>query len=174
MSYYQGDFYGGSGYYTGDPGFLSFLGKIGKGIVNVAKGQLGIAPSVKMAMPAVAAPAIAATTAIIRRAGGAIESGGMAAVKTIARHPVISAAAGAGVIGAMTGGAALVHRARAAHMAGGRRHRRMNVCNQRALRRSLRRAHGFAKLAMRTLHLVYPKKHARFGGFKKKRAHAHA
>src|SRR5260370_949558 len=46
---------------------------------------------------------------------------------------------------------------------------RMNVTNVHALRRALRRTHGFAKLAMRTIHLVHPKKHARFGGFKKRR-----
>jgi hypothetical protein len=45
----------------------------------------------------------------------------------------------------------------------------MNVCNARALRRAIRRTHGFAKLAMKTIHLVHPKKHAKFGGFKKKR-----
>jgi hypothetical protein len=50
------------------------------------------------------------------------------------------------------------------------RHKRMNVCNPRALRRAIRRTHGFAKLAMRTIHLVHPKKKARFGGFRKRRA----
>jgi hypothetical protein len=45
----------------------------------------------------------------------------------------------------------------------------MHVTNPRALRRALRRAHGFAKLAMRTIHLVHPKKKGRFGGFKKRR-----
>jgi hypothetical protein len=49
------------------------------------------------------------------------------------------------------------------------RNRRMNVCNHRALRRSLRRAHGFAKVAMQTIHLIHPKKKGRFGGFKKRR-----
>ena len=173
MSYYQGDYYAGGGYYAGDPGFMSFIGKAAKGILGVGKSLLGVGGSptkTQMVLPAVAAVGGALAT----RVAAPIVSATTSAVRTIARHPVISAAAGAGVIGAMTGGAALVHRARAAHMAGGRRHRRMNVCNQRALRRSLRRAHGFAKLAMRTLHLVYPKKHARFGGFKKKRAHAHA
>jgi hypothetical protein len=36
------------------------------------------------------------------------------------------------------------------------------------LRRAIRRTQGFAKLAMRTLHLVHPKRHYRFGGFKKR------
>lgn len=51
----------------------------------------------------------------------------------------------------------------------GRRRGRMNVCNPRALRRAIRRTHGFAKLAMKTIHLVHPKKRANFGGFKRKR-----
>ncbi len=48
------------------------------------------------------------------------------------------------------------------------KNRRMNVCNQRALRRALRRAHGFQKVAMRTIHLLHPRKKAKFGGFKKR------
>jgi hypothetical protein len=46
---------------------------------------------------------------------------------------------------------------------------RMNVTNSRALHRALRRAHGFAKLAMRTIHLIHPRKKVRFGGFKRRR-----
>src|SRR5467141_1682350 len=49
------------------------------------------------------------------------------------------------------------------------RNRHMNPCNPRALRRAIRRTHSFARLAMHTIHLVHPKKKARFGGFKKKR-----
>src|SRR6267143_373076 len=50
------------------------------------------------------------------------------------------------------------------------RNRHMNPCNPRALRRAIRRTHSFARLAMHTIHLVHPKKKARFGGFKKKRS----
>ena len=46
--------------------------------------------------------------------------------------------------------------------------RRMNVANPRALRRGLRRAYGFKKLAMRTLRLLSPTKPKRFAGFKGK------
>jgi hypothetical protein len=45
----------------------------------------------------------------------------------------------------------------------------MRVTNPKALRRAIRRTSGFAKLAMRTIHLVHPKKKARFGGFRRKR-----
>lgn len=48
-------------------------------------------------------------------------------------------------------------------------YRRMNVCNPKALRRAIRRTHAFAKLAMKTIHLVHPTKKGRFGGFRKRR-----
>jgi hypothetical protein len=110
-------------------------------------------------------------------------------------HPVLTGAAAAGTIAltehtmlgaghpALAGGGRVAG-ARGYHMTkphrcGGQvipshpaRNRRMNVCNPRALRRAVRRAHGFTKLAMRTIHLVHPKKHARFGGFKKRRRRA--
>jgi len=47
--------------------------------------------------------------------------------------------------------------------------RRMNVGNARALRRALRRAYGFEKLAMRTIKLIHPRKRGSFGGFKRSR-----
>jgi hypothetical protein len=45
----------------------------------------------------------------------------------------------------------------------------MRVTNPKALRRAIRRTAGFAKLAMRTIHLIHPKKKVRFGGFKHRR-----
>jgi hypothetical protein len=52
------------------------------------------------------------------------------------------------------------------------KNRHMNVGNARALRKALRRAYGFEKLAMRTIRLLHPSRHGRFGGFKKTRARA--
>jgi hypothetical protein len=49
------------------------------------------------------------------------------------------------------------------------KNRRMNVTNPRALRRALSRARGFEKLAMRTIRILHPQKHGRFGGFKTRR-----
>lgn len=46
------------------------------------------------------------------------------------------------------------------------KNRRLNVANPHALRRALRRARGFEKLAMRTIRILHPQKHGRFGGFK--------
>ena len=52
---------------------------------------------------------------------------------------------------------------------GGRTYRRMNVCNPKALRRAIRRARGFEKLALKSIRLVSPQrlKHRHFAGFKK-------
>lgn len=159
MGYYTGDFYAGA---RGDPGIGSFF----KGVLGTAAGFIpGIGGGV--------------SRAIAKIGGGAATAGRSAIVKvgsTIARHPTMSAAGAAGV-GALAVGAGV------SHLLGGHRkckhinprtgkcRRRMNVCNPRALRRSIRRTHGFAKLAMRTIHLVHPKKKVKFGGFRKKKSH---
>jgi hypothetical protein len=176
MSYYQGDFR--PGYYQGDPFFGGLLMGIGK-IAGIVKGALGRGrPSIKMLPPQVGAMGFP---------GGAMErvgrTAGMvvgAARGAILKHPVLSAAGAAGALGAAGAGAErMIAGPSAAHMKGfhishktGRvvRNRHMRVTNPKALRRALRRAHGFAKLAMRTIHLVHPKKKARFGGFRRPRA----
>ena len=163
MGYYMGDFYRG---YRGDPGFFSFLGGLAKKAVGFIP---GVGPIAKTAIDVVGKVAGSragrATSAIVKR-GGAI----------VSAHPVLSAAGAAGAVAgagmAMRGSRAAAGMGAhgAAHLVGGgRRHRRMNVCNPKALRRAVRRTHGFAKLAMKTIHLVHPKKHVTFGGFKKGR-----
>ena len=153
----RGDYYRGD-YYQGDPGFFSFLGGLAKKAVSFIPGV---------------GPAVSTALELIPKGGARVsKTGAMTAIKKVG--PIVTAigkskggklALGAGALGA----AALIGRAtRGAGGATGRRHRRMNVCNVRALRRSIRRTQGFAKLAMRTIHLVHPKKHARFGGFKKR------
>jgi hypothetical protein len=117
--------------------------------------------------------ATGAGRAIIKRAGGAI-----------VKHPVLSAAAAAGVGGMAVGaGAELMMGGGGAcpkgfHISKSKysksygacvRNRHMNPCNPRALRRAVRRATRFTRLAMKTIHLVHPKKKGRFGGFKKRR-----
>jgi hypothetical protein len=155
MSYYKGDFYQGD-FYQGDPGFFSFLGKVAKGIGSVATsffpggsvvGKVGSAIQKVSAHP------------IVQRVGGAI-----------VRHPVLSAAGAAGVVGAggsMVGrrggrmGAAGVGPAGVPRRMGGagmgRRHRRMHVTNVKALRRAIRRAKGFERLARRVMHFTSPR-----------------
>jgi hypothetical protein len=151
-------------YYAGDPGFFSFLGKVAKTAVGFIPGVGGVAG--KIASKIIPVAKVAAGSRVGR---------------AIIKHPVLSAAgaagmagAGAGVMGSRMGtpaaAGAASHMRRMAGAGGGfRRHRRMRVTNPKALRRAIRRTTGFAKLAMKTIHLIHPKKHVRFGGFKKKR-----
>ncbi len=153
----MGDYYAGS---RGDPGIGSFFGNIFKSGVSMIP---GVGPGL---------------SSLIKVGGAATAGAGIvkATKGIIMRHPAITAAGAAGVVGVAAGAAG-------SHILGGHRkckhinlktgkcRRRMNVCNPRALRRSIRRTHGFAKLAMRTIHLVHPKKKARFGGFRKKKSH---
>lgn len=177
MSYYRGDYR--PGYYRGDPGFFSFLGGLAKSAVGLIPG-VGPLASKALGMihatPKPMASAAAAGMSIVRHTGATVGA-------AIMKHPVLSAAGAAAATGAAAG-AAMMHPAAAAALAPAGlmkgfhiskktgavvRNRRMNVCNARALRRALRRAHGFTKLAMHTIHLVHPKKKGRFGGFKKRR-----
>ena len=158
MGYYMGDYYAGS---RGDPGIGSFL----SGLVGMIPGGGVISKAVRGVSGLVGAATKG--RGIVKAVGGAIM-----------KHPVLSAAGAAGVVGA---GAVGAHSLLAGHHGKCRKthinkhgkevcNRRMNPCNPRALRRAIRRTHGFAKLAMRTIHLVHPKKKGRFGGFRKKKA----
>jgi hypothetical protein len=102
----------------------------------------------------------------------------------IIKHPVLSAAGAAGVVGAVVGAEGELmmmgggcapkgfHKCKSKHGCKTGpfvRNRHMNPCNPRALRRAIRRATRFTKLAMKTIHLVHPKKKGRFGGFRKRK-----
>lgn len=149
------------GYYTGDPGFFSLL----KGVGSFAASFI----------PGIGAPISRAITKIPTP----VKSGIMRAGTAIIKHPVISAAGAAAVVaaggieaGRMSMGGRGKHKPSARHLhalaMGLRRAKpRMQVTNTRALRRALRRAHGFARLAMKTIHLVHPRKKGKFGGFKR-------
>lgn len=68
--------------------------------------------------------------------------------------------------GVLAGGGVMAH----GHILSGHRRRTMRVTNVKALRRALRRAEGFKKLAMHTIRLISPNlKGKKFGGFKKGR-----
>lgn len=160
MSYYMGDYYRGG-----------FFGSLWKGIKGLAGGILGggggtqkiqfVGPTQgMMSMPGAG---YGATASNIIRGGKAI----------ISKHPVLSAAAAAGALAMAGGGAAMARRGKkgpaiTALSTGGRR-RHMHVTNVRALRRALRRTHGFAKLAMKVIKLEHPRRHGKFGGFKKRK-----
>src|SRR5712692_6094093 len=167
MGYYQGDFYGGA---VGDPGIGSFFGGLAKRAIGFIP---GIGPAASAVAGAIFKPRAATAGSIVKAAGG-----------IIMKHPVVSGAAAAGIVGAAGVGVGRMigpgagglapkgfHLCKSKH--GCRRgqfvkNRHMNPCNPRALRRAIRRTHSFARLAMHTIHLVHPKKKALFGGFKKK------
>lgn len=173
MGYYMtGDFYRRpyGDYYRGDPGFWSTIGGLAKGVVGMIP---GVGPTLSGVIGGIGSALAKKPVAAAAGAGAAIVKPGMLETATkgvssvIKAHPVLTAAGAAGIIGAGMGAGAtkLPHLLRGG---GGRRHRRMRVTNPKALRRAIRRTQGFAKLAMKTIHLVHPKKHARFGGFKRR------
>lgn len=170
MSYYgaKGDFYTGrTGYYRGDPGFFSNLVK---GAVGYFTG--GVGGAISGFMGGSSSPPPQPTITAVGSAG----LGVMGPVSTASgRRGRGRLSAAAGTIGRMAGrfgspGGPLVTRGTAPRgMApGGRRRHRMNVCNPRALRRAIRRAKGFEKLALRSIRLVSPRRLAgkHRGGFK--------
>jgi hypothetical protein len=150
-------------YYSGDPGFFSIFRSIGSSLASFIPGVGGFASKAISHIPI------------------PVRSGVMRAGRAIIKHPVISGAGAAAVLaaggaeaGRMSVGGRGRHKQSARHLRalamGLRRARpRMNVTNVHALRKALRRAHGFARLAMKTIHLVHPKHKGRFGGFKKRR-----
>jgi hypothetical protein len=158
MGYYQGavkgDFYAGT---RGDPGFFSFLGKVAKGALGLATGLMPGGSAIQKVMTRV--PAIGKVGGIVTRAGG-----------VLAKHPVLTAAGAAGAGMAMGGVGRHPAAAGMAHpgVAGMRRRRRMRVTNVKALRRSIRRCQGFAKLATRVLHFTSPRRHVGRPVFKRR------
>lgn len=165
MGYYQGDFYGSRRRFgRGDPGFFSFLGGLAKSAVGFIP---GVGPIASKVLGAIGSPARTGAVSKAVEAGRGAVTAGTAIIK---KHPVLSAAGAAGGIGAVGLGHHLLAHPAVQRAIGGHRRKRMNVCNPRALRRAIRRTHGFAKLAMKTIHLVHPKKKARFGGFRKKKS----
>jgi hypothetical protein len=180
MSYYgaKGDFYSGrTGYYRGDPGFFSSLGSIiknvggglvksytgvdlfGGGGANASPGTQSMGFASPLQQPTYTA---AGSASRLSQARGRRPMSGAAATAAsrpgMGRVSSVTGRLGGGMAPTMGGGGGF-----------GRRRHRMNVTNPRALRRAIRRTHGFAKLAMKTIHLVHPKKRATFGGFRKKR-----
>jgi hypothetical protein len=170
----------------GDPGFFSFIGNALKTVAKIGGSAIlgtltggplgGIGAAIKST--------ISTTSSNIGQA--TLEAGGSQSALTpaiVAAHKAAVARGAAGGALALPGGAPMItaaagggggHKQSARHlhalaMGLSRAKPRMQVTNTRALRRALRRAHGFARLAMRTIHLVHPKKKGRFGGFKKKR-----
>lgn len=174
MSYYMGDW--GYGHPRGDP-FWSGLFRAATGILGLGGGRtktVFMGPQQEMLQPQ----------------GGTMATNALGRMQRFAgRHPALAAGGAAMAAAAGLGGAYGMGRLGKrgpvmSPMAGGAvpkgyhvnkhgavvKNRHMRVTNPRALHRALRRAHGFAKLAMHSIHLTYPKKRGRFGGFKRRRA----
>ncbi len=110
--------------------------------------------------------------------GGAIVRGGASALVRRFMPGMGTALAGYGALKGLEKVAARTKLGRKVkHMRGkflrrvglGRRHRRMNVCNPRALRRSLRRVKGFEHFAKQVVRIVSPKKRVSGFHFRRKR-----
>jgi hypothetical protein len=176
VSYYgaKGDFYTGrTGYYRGDPGFFSSLGGLVKGIAGgVLKSYTGIditgggSPSPQPSISAAGSAGLGIMGPAATVAGRSTRSRGRLSAAAAQLPGMIGKLRGA--MASRPGMGMTPHPATYARSLGGRRRHRMNVCNPRALRRAIRRAKGFEKLALRSIRLVSPHRlHGkRRGGFK--------
>lgn len=85
MGYYQGDYYRGD-YYRGDPGILGFLGKAFKTVGGAAASLIpGVGPLASKLIAKIPTPVRTVVSA---------------GAQSIIKHPVLSGAAAAGVVGA--------------------------------------------------------------------------
>lgn len=171
MSYYaaRGDYYGGRSHYyrRGDPGFFNTIGSFLRNTV---------APAVLTAVN----PALGAAYVGARSAYTATKGAAKAVAATVVKHPVLS---GAGAAAVAAGGEYILNTRRGGtsrtlpamrsvngmSYAGGGGRRRMNVTNSKALRRAIRRARGFEKLARKVLGFSSPHKPKGRVYFKKSR-----
>lgn len=184
--YGRGDYYRGD-YYRGDPGLFGFLAKAagavirtavpgGGALLDVAGGILKARrpPGTSLATIPQVGPPVPQLRSQVQ-----VQTGGLINVGYQQMGP-----GGAAQVPMVQGPDGKLCQLKGYHVNKGRyftragvvepgtkcvKNRRMNVLNPKALRRGLRRAYGFKKIAMRTLHLLSPTKPKRFGGFKRKR-----
>lgn len=155
MSYYNrpmGDYRtGGYGYPQGDPGLLSFIGKIIKPIWKVAKPLLGGVIGGVLGAP-IMAPSTAVTVpgAPPVPGGAAFPGGGLPVAAGAAIGSAIAGYQGAAGAGGMCPAGYHPRKDRRLPFKCVR-NRRMNIANPRALRRGMRRVKGFEKLARSTI-----------------------
>lgn len=147
MSYYQGDYYRGGDYYQAG----GFLGSIGKAIGGAVKGFVTGGPlgAIRGAASTFVKPK---TMSIIPVTPGATFGGG-----TIVPTPGLTGFAQRIVPGGATGFEF-------------RRRRRMNPANVKALRRAIRRAKSFERLARRVGSFTNPGKTFRLKGRARRRS----
>lgn len=162
MAYYRGDYYLGGrargDYYRGKGQGDPFWGALGSILGNIGRSIIGL--------PARTAAAGAAT-GVAGASAGAVTRAATSAIPAAARASLPAAAIGAGTaiatrvgrvargpVGQMVAAGTIVEMGgRLFDSATGqeiRRRRRMNPANSKALRRSIRRVVGFARLASRS------------------------
>jgi hypothetical protein len=161
---------------TGGPkvGFLSGISKVLGGFGTAISDVRTIASTIGGAIhPAATAAGKAATAGI-----DAAKSAGAAVARTVAQHPVMAAAAGAGAAGIAAGAMASsatmgkggkIHPA-VAKALGLHKHRRMHATNTKALHRALRRVKGFERVARRVMSITHHRPMKMHFKFRKKRA----
>ncbi len=166
MSYYMGDFYRGD-YYRGDPGRRSTALAVRLPMPGVPAWMTG-APLGGMGMAGALAKRPGFFSGLMRRAAGVVTSPAAKAILGAVLPPI-----GGMAIGAAGAAAAMMRGRRGAVVAGaeaaprgfhiskrtGRtvRNRRLNPYNPRALRRAVRRAHAFARMARRVISFTSPR-----------------
>jgi hypothetical protein len=158
----------------GNVGFLSGLSKVFGGIGTAISDVRGITSTIGAAIHPAATAAGKAATAGIDAAAAA----GKTVARTVAAHPVIAAAAGAGIAGAaagMAGSSATMGKGGKMHPAVARalglhKHRRMHATNTKALHRALRRVKGFERVARRVMSITHHRPVKMHFKFRKKRA----
>lgn len=183
--YRRGDYYRGD-YYRGDPGFLSSVGKLAAGALKIVAAPFNPAAAIGLGM-SLFKPSVRQGTALAPMPKGQLPTfagptqialGGFGGMNIMAPPPggYVSPAGAQAVAMAKACGVKGVHANKSTYITrgGGTSHwpqelivhakgsecvriRRMNVANPRALRRSLRRLSGFAKLARRVLHFTSPR-----------------
>jgi hypothetical protein len=157
----------------GHVGFLSGLGKILGGIGTGISEVRTIGSAIGAAIhPAASAAGKAATVAL-----DTATAGGRAVAGVVRAHPVVAAAAAAGVAGVgagLMGSSATMGKGGKLHPAirhalGLGHHRRMHVTNTKALHRALRRVKGFEHVAKRVLSITHHRPVKTHFKFRKKR-----
>src|SRR2546428_7677835 len=183
MGYYRaGDFYRGSRGdfyrgYRGDPGLFDFLGGVARSVLPIAAPIIGgaLGGPVGAALGGVAGSLLGGAmgaTAPGSTSLPIVSSPGLVPFSPIrALLPAAGAAAGtlvtrgiSGSLGAMRAAGRKFKTQMMPHPGFGRRRRRVNPLNPRALRRALSRAQRFEHFAKQVVHITSPKKHV--SGFK--------
>jgi len=173
--------YGGD-FYQGDPGFFSGFGRMLKGVGSFIPGVGGIVSKVGSVFSKFGAKHPTLTAAGGAAASGIVTEVAATGVRRMmapgaALMPMGQAGPGGGMMRMQAAAGAAGMTGRGFHMSKPRRgvpshpvrNRRMRVTNPKALRRAIRRAKGFERLARKVMHFVSPRAHKGRAVFKTRR-----